>query len=106
MPAPSPLTHRALNGNGQSPLLVTRQNGPNAVVLDEEEFEGMLETMHLLQSPKNAMRLRRAIAQLKSRLQRTNPVEEAAAHRRMFSELIVLEARSKELRTRSIGAAD
>jgi len=48
----------------------------------------------------------RAIAQLKSRLQRTNPVEAAAAHRRMFSELIVLEARSKELRTRSIGAAD
>ncbi|HSU37517.1 MAG TPA: DNA primase [Propionibacteriaceae bacterium] len=48
----------------------------------------------------------RAIAQLKSRLQRTNPVEAASAHRRMFSELIVLEARSKELRTRSIGAID
>jgi hypothetical protein len=39
-------------------------------------------------------------------LQRTNPVEAASAHRRMFSELIVLEARSKELRTRSIGAID
>jgi antitoxin YefM len=48
----------------RAPLLVTRQSGSNAVVLDEEEYEGLLETLHLLRSPKNAKRLHRAIAQL------------------------------------------
>lgn len=48
----------------RAPLLVTRQNGSNAVVLDEEEYEGLVETLHLLRSPKNAKRLYRAIAQL------------------------------------------
>lgn len=48
----------------RTPLLVTRQNGSNAVVLDQEEYEGLIETLHLLRSPKNAERLHRAIAQL------------------------------------------
>lgn len=48
----------------------------------------------------------RVIAQLKSRLQRTNPVEHQRAYNQMFSELVVLEARRKELHTRSIGARD
>jgi DNA primase len=50
--------------------------------------------------------VKRAIAELKSRLQRTNPVEAAKKYNQMFSELVVLEARGKELHTRSIGAAD
>jgi DNA primase len=48
----------------------------------------------------------RSIAALKSRLQRTNPVEEQHKYNQMFSELVVLEARRKALHTRSIGAAD
>ena len=48
----------------------------------------------------------RAIAELKSRLQRTNPVEAQRKYNQMFSELVVLEARRKELQTRSIGAED
>ena len=48
----------------------------------------------------------RAIAALKSRLQRTNPVEEQHKYNQMFSELVVLEARRKALHTRSIGAED
>jgi antitoxin YefM len=39
------------------PLRVTRPNGPAIVVLREEDYEGMLETIHLLQSPANAKRL-------------------------------------------------
>ena len=39
-------------------------------------------------------------------LQRTNPVESAKKYNQMFSELVVLEAKGKELHTRSIGAAD
>ncbi len=48
----------------------------------------------------------RSIAQLKSKLQRTNPVEAQQRYNQMFSELVVLEARRKELQTRSIGALD
>jgi DNA primase len=48
----------------------------------------------------------RKIAELKSRLQRTNPVEARQKYNQMFSELVLLEAKGKELHTRSIGAAD
>ena len=48
----------------------------------------------------------RSIATLKSRLQRTNPVQAQQKYNAMFSELVVLEARRKVLQTRSIGAQD
>jgi DNA primase len=48
----------------------------------------------------------RRITDLKSRLQRTNPVEAQQKYNQMFSELVVLEARRKELQGRSIGAQD
>jgi DNA primase len=48
----------------------------------------------------------RRISQLKSKLQRTNPVESATRYNQMFSELVVLEARRKELHNRSLGALD
>jgi antitoxin YefM len=46
----------------REPLLVTRQNAPTAVLIDKEEFDGIMETLHLLQSPANAARLMRSIA--------------------------------------------
>jgi DNA primase len=48
----------------------------------------------------------RQIAQLKSKLQRTNPVESPTKYNQMFSELVVLEARRKAMQTRSLGAQD
>jgi DNA primase len=45
----------------------------------------------------------RAIAQLKSRLQRMNPVDEALEYNRMFGELVALEARRRALRDRALG---
>jgi DNA primase len=48
----------------------------------------------------------RRIADLKSKLQRTNPVETPTKYNAMFSELVVLEARRKELLNRSLGASD
>jgi DNA primase len=48
----------------------------------------------------------RSIAALKSRLQRTSPVEAQHKYNQMFSELVVLEARRKALHTRSLGAED
>jgi len=45
----------------------------------------------------------RKIVELKSRLQRTNPVDAAEEHNRMFGELLALEAYRRALRERAIG---
>ena len=46
----------------RAPLRVTRQNARTVVLLSEDEYEGMVETLHLLRSPANAERLLRSIA--------------------------------------------
>jgi DNA primase len=48
----------------------------------------------------------RQIAELKSKLQRTNPVEHPTAHRRMFAELLALEPRRQELQALTLGTID
>jgi DNA primase len=48
----------------------------------------------------------RRIAALKSKLQRTNPVDEAAEYNRMFGELVALESHRRTLRERAIGATE
>ena len=45
------------------PLLVTRTGGSNAVLISEEDWAGIEETLYLLESPRNAERLLDAIAQ-------------------------------------------
>ncbi len=45
----------------------------------------------------------RRIDEVKSRLQRTNPVEDASGYNRMFGELVALEQHRRELRERAIG---
>jgi DNA primase len=45
---------------------------------------------------------KRHIADLKSRLQRTNPVEQATEYNRMFGELVALEAHARTLRERAL----
>ena len=47
--------------DSRTPLFVTRQNARSVVILAEDEYEGMLETLHLLRSPANAERLLRSI---------------------------------------------
>jgi len=47
--------------DSRAPLHITRQNARTVVMVSEEEYEGMVETLHLLRSPKNAERLRRSI---------------------------------------------
>lgn len=42
-------------------LYVTRQNARTAVMISEDEYEGMMETLHLLGSPANAARLLQSI---------------------------------------------
>jgi antitoxin YefM len=43
--------------NTKAPLLVTRQNARSVVMISEEDYEGLMETVHLLRSPANAARL-------------------------------------------------
>jgi antitoxin YefM len=41
----------------RAPLVVTRQNAHSAVLMSEEDYEGLMETVHLLKSRANAARL-------------------------------------------------
>ena len=52
--------------NTRAPLLVTRQNARSVIMLSEEDYEGLLETVHLLRSPANAARLLESIEQANS----------------------------------------
>ena len=45
----------------RAPLVVTRQNARSVVLISEEDYEGLMETVHLLKSPANAARLMRSI---------------------------------------------
>jgi antitoxin YefM len=45
----------------REPIFVTRSNGENVVVMSKSDYDSMLETFHLLKSPKNAERLLKGI---------------------------------------------
>lgn len=47
----------------RAPLYITRQNARTVVLMSEEDYEGLMETVHLLRSPANAARLLRSINQ-------------------------------------------
>ncbi|MFL6813753.1 MAG: type II toxin-antitoxin system Phd/YefM family antitoxin [Bradyrhizobium sp.] len=47
--------------DNRTPLFVTRQNARSVVLMSEDDYEGLIETVHLLKSPANAARLLRSI---------------------------------------------
>jgi len=47
--------------DNRAPLFVTRQNARSVVLMSEDDYEGLMETVHLLKSPANAARLLRSI---------------------------------------------
>ena len=66
-------------------------------------------TEHYVQANVAKLRLltvMRQVGELKSKLQRTNPVENPASYNQMFSELVVLEARRNELHAQSLRGAE
>ena len=50
----------------RAPLVVTRQNAGGVVMMAEDDYESLMETVHLLRSPVNAKRLLESIKQLKA----------------------------------------
>ncbi|WP_328591149.1 type II toxin-antitoxin system Phd/YefM family antitoxin [Cupriavidus agavae] len=48
------------------PTVITRQRGEHVVLISLEDYNSMLETLHLLGSEKNAARLRESIAEFKA----------------------------------------
>ena len=49
---------------GEAPILITSKAG-NAYLVAESDYEGMLETLHLMSSPKNYALLLKSIAEFK-----------------------------------------
>ncbi len=49
-----------------TPMLITRQNGKQAVVMGLDDFHAYEETAYLMASPKNAERLNQAIAEVEA----------------------------------------
>ncbi|MEW6767460.1 MAG: type II toxin-antitoxin system prevent-host-death family antitoxin [Pseudomonadota bacterium] len=47
--------------DSRAPLVVTRQNARGVVMVSEEDYESLMETVHLLRSPANAERLLRSM---------------------------------------------
>ena len=66
--------------DNRAPLFVTRQNARGVVLMSEEDYEGLMETVHLLKSPANAARLLRSIRDAdRGQLIEREPIEAAKA---------------------------
>jgi antitoxin YefM len=66
----------------RAPLVVTRQNARSVVIMSEEDYEGLMETVHLLKSPVNAARLLRSISDAdRGKLKKRETVEPKKAAR-------------------------
>jgi antitoxin YefM len=46
--------------------LITRRDAPNAVLMSQDYFDSLMETVHLLRSPANVAHLEKSIAQLRA----------------------------------------
>ena len=66
--------------DSRAPLLVTRQNARSVVMVSEDEYEALMETVHLLRSPANTTRLLQSIQEAnKSELTEHELVEPTAS---------------------------
>ena len=46
--------------------MITRKDGGHTVVMGQDHYDSLMETLHLLSSPNNAIRLNESVAQLRS----------------------------------------
>jgi len=45
----------------RSPYIITRKGKENIIILPADEYTAMLETLHLVKSPKNAEKLKKSL---------------------------------------------
>jgi antitoxin YefM len=50
----------------REPIVIHRRGAEDVVLIAADELRGLMETAHLLRSPKNAQRLLKALAQARS----------------------------------------
>ncbi len=89
--ASEPAVSSAISALGVEPLLTAKQPDPAYVAAHVYRLQE-LTTM-------------RRITDLKSKLQRTNPVEHATEYNRMFGELVALEQHRRTLHDKAVGTA-
>ncbi|MBD2010158.1 type II toxin-antitoxin system Phd/YefM family antitoxin [Microcoleus vaginatus ZQ-A3] len=53
--------------NERDAIIITRKDGKNVALIAADELPSLLETLHLLRSPKNADRLLSSLKQTKAR---------------------------------------
>ena len=58
----------------RAPVMITRQNGENVVMISASEWSAMDETLHLLRSPRNAERLLAAVRGFEADAQKGIPL--------------------------------
>jgi DNA primase len=89
--ASDPVVRSAVSALGVEPLLTAKV--PDAAFVGAHVYR--LQELTAL----------RRIAEVKSRLQRTNPVEQATEYNRMFGELVALEQHRRHLRELAMGSS-
>ena len=57
-------------------VIINRKNAENVAMVSESELSGILETAHLLRSPKNAQRLLKALLKIQESEETPQSIEE------------------------------
>lgn len=52
--------------NDADATIITRRDAKNAVVMSQDYYDSLMETVHLLRSPENVKHLNKSIAQFKA----------------------------------------
>jgi len=61
--------------DSREPVIIHRREGGDVALIAVAELRGLIETAHLLRSPKNAERLLRALARVQGRKLKPEPLE-------------------------------
>lgn len=61
--------------DSREPVIIRRREGGDIALIAADELRGLIETAHLLRSPKNAERLLRALSRAQQRKLRSEPLE-------------------------------
>ena len=64
----------------REPVIIKRRNAEDVALVSASELEGLLETAHLLRSPKNAQRLLSAISRAQRNALQPSTVDDLRKH--------------------------